>query len=89
MAAATIAQSPSGSLALPSYHQVPETTHECALLARLTFAVFKLIRILVDWATLATLDLSRFDEPGGKQLLAQQLSDAIQNIGKVPRFLRT
>jgi hypothetical protein len=35
----------------------------------------------VDWADLATLDLSDFDQPGGKQWLATQLFDAIQNIG--------
>ena len=28
-----------------------------------------------------TLDLSTFDSPGGKQALARQLFDAIQNIG--------
>lgn len=35
----------------------------------------------VDWADLATLDLSLFDEPGGKKQLAKQLFEAIQNIG--------
>ncbi|OGE51128.1 hypothetical protein PENARI_c014G02842 [Penicillium arizonense] len=35
----------------------------------------------LDWADLATLDLSQFDQPGGKQLLATQLFNAIQNIG--------
>lgn len=37
--------------------------------------------VVVDWADLATLDLSRFDQPGGKEDLAKQLFDAIQNIG--------
>lgn len=36
---------------------------------------------LVDWADLATLDLSHFDKPGGKENLAKQLFEAIQNIG--------
>lgn len=31
----------------------------------------------LDWAPLATIDLSRFDEPGGKQELAKQLYDAV------------
>jgi isopenicillin N synthase-like dioxygenase len=35
----------------------------------------------VDWADLVTLDLSKFDEPGGKQFLANQLRDAVHNIG--------
>ncbi|KAK7417240.1 hypothetical protein QQX98_004674 [Neonectria punicea] len=35
----------------------------------------------LDWADLVTLDLSKFDEPGGKATLAKQLFDAIQNIG--------
>lgn len=37
---------------------------------------------IVDWADLATLDLSLFDQPGGKAQLAKQLFDAIQNIGQ-------
>ena len=36
---------------------------------------------LVDWADLATLDLSKFDQPGGKSVLAKQLFEAIQKIG--------
>ncbi|KAL1636138.1 hypothetical protein SLS58_009987 [Diplodia intermedia] len=35
----------------------------------------------LDWADLATLDLSQFDAPGGKQKLADQLFKAIQNVG--------
>ncbi|KAL2862501.1 putative oxidoreductase, 2OG-Fe(II) oxygenase family [Aspergillus lucknowensis] len=35
----------------------------------------------LDWADLSTLDLSLFDQPGGKERLAKQLLDAIQNIG--------
>lgn len=31
----------------------------------------------LDWAPLTTIDLSRFDEPGGKQELAQKLNDAV------------
>lgn len=41
-----------------------------------------LIETKVDWADLATLDLSQYDTPGGKQKLAAQLFDAIQNVGK-------
>ena len=35
----------------------------------------------MDWADLATLDLSLFDTPGGKEKLAQQLFNAIEKIG--------
>ena len=38
---------------------------------------------LVDWADLATLDLSQFDQPGGKKQLANQLFEAIQKIGQM------
>ena len=37
----------------------------------------------VDWADLATLDLSNFDAPNGKEELASQLFNAIQNIGRL------
>lgn len=36
----------------------------------------------LDWADLATLDLSKFDAPGGKEVLAKQLQNAIEQIGK-------
>lgn len=35
----------------------------------------------LDWADLVTLDLEDFDRPGGKDRLAKQLFDAVQNIG--------
>jgi isopenicillin N synthase-like dioxygenase len=35
----------------------------------------------LDWAPLAQIDLSRFDEPGGKQELAQQLYEAVTKVG--------
>ena len=35
----------------------------------------------LDWAPLTTIDLSRFDEPGGKQELAKQLYDAATRVG--------
>jgi isopenicillin N synthase-like dioxygenase len=33
------------------------------------------------WADLPKIDLSRFDEPGGKQELAHQLYDAVTRVG--------
>jgi isopenicillin N synthase-like dioxygenase len=35
----------------------------------------------LDWAPLTTIDLSRFDEPGGKQQLAKDLYDAVTRVG--------
>ncbi|KAL4977161.1 hypothetical protein BDW66DRAFT_40297 [Aspergillus desertorum] len=35
----------------------------------------------LDWAPLAKIDLSRFDEPGGKEYLAKQLYDALTRVG--------
>ncbi|KAK3053125.1 hypothetical protein LTR09_005751 [Extremus antarcticus] len=35
----------------------------------------------LDWADLVTLDLSKFDAPGGKEQLAAQLKDAVHNVG--------
>lgn len=35
----------------------------------------------LDWAPLPEIDLSRFDEPGGKQELAKQLYDAVTRVG--------
>jgi hypothetical protein len=37
----------------------------------------------VNWADLATLDLSLFDVAGGKERLAKQLFDALDKIGKI------
>lgn len=36
----------------------------------------------LEWASLSTLDLSTFDTPIGKQELASQLKNAIEQIGK-------
>jgi len=35
----------------------------------------------LEWAPLTTIDLSRFDEVGGKQELAKQLYDAVTRVG--------
>ncbi|KAL4785446.1 hypothetical protein BJX76DRAFT_366983 [Aspergillus varians] len=35
----------------------------------------------LDWAELVTIDLSRFDQPGGKEELVQQLDHAVQHVG--------
>jgi isopenicillin N synthase-like dioxygenase len=38
-------------------------------------------RYELDWADLVTLDLSKFDQSGGKEQLAAQLRDAVHNVG--------
>lgn len=41
----------------------------------------------LDWADLVALDLSKFDQPGGKHELAAELSTAIEKIGQPsPRY---
>ncbi|KAL4899317.1 hypothetical protein BDW74DRAFT_171597 [Aspergillus multicolor] len=35
----------------------------------------------LDWADLRTLDLSKFDQPGGKQELAAEFTKAIEDVG--------
>lgn len=68
-----------------AYTQVPETQHDrklscgpcsngCAVLTSRGPAT-------VEWADLVTLDLAKFDEPGGKESLARQLFEALQTIG--------
>lgn len=39
----------------------------------------------LDWADLITLDLSKFDQPGGKQELAAELSRALEVTGMLTR----
>lgn len=34
-----------------------------------------------NWADLVTLDLSKFDQPGGKQELAAEFTRAIEEVG--------
>lgn len=37
--------------------------------------------LLVDWADLITLDLSLYEQPGGKEELVKQLDHAVRNVG--------
>jgi hypothetical protein len=37
----------------------------------------------LDWAKLVTLDLGKFDQPGGKQELAAQFTKAIEEVGMI------
>ena len=69
------------SEALPLYKQIPVCWYD-ALRNRLHLTILKETKHDLDWADLATLDLSEFDSPGGKRKLAHQLSDAIQKVGR-------
>lgn len=68
-----------------AYTQVPETKHDRALPRDLlelgSIELTSFICASVHWADLVTLDLSKFDEPGGKESLARQLFEALQTIG--------
>ena len=34
----------------------------------------------LDWADIAVIDISSFDEPGGKEKLAEELRDAVSGF---------
>lgn len=64
------------------YEQVAETSYERIYSQLLTSCTRANTHFqIVDWADLVTLDLSSFDTPGGKEKLASQLSQAINEIG--------
>ncbi|KAK5106596.1 hypothetical protein LTS08_000717 [Lithohypha guttulata] len=66
MAAAAVLNQPAP---LSSVHHLPK------------YQQAKESRYELDWADLVTLDLSKFEQLGGKQELAKQLKDAVHNIG--------
>lgn len=74
-------QAPRAMPFLPTYVQVPETQYDRQSTQVLSTIARCADAEAVDWADLATLDLSLFDTPGGKAVLAKQLFEAIQNIG--------
>lgn len=42
----------------------------------------------LDWADLVTLDLAKFDVPGGKQELAVEFTQAMEEIGRCCEYAR-
>lgn len=38
----------------------------------------------LEWASLSAIDLSKFDEPGGRQSLADQLREAVRKSCSCP-----
>lgn len=65
--------------ALKKYDYVPGTEHESM---HTSLMLYTSADKIVEWADLASLDLSLFDVPGGKQKLANQLKDAVHRIGE-------
>jgi hypothetical protein len=39
------------------------------------------LTLVVDWAELVTIELDRFDQPGGKEELVKRLEHAVKNVG--------
>lgn len=65
---------------LTPYEQVPVTKEDRK------FDIPSLSKLsdifVVDWAELITLDLGKFEKPGGKQKLVKQLEHAVRHVGK-------
>lgn len=40
------------------------------------------LKYTVDWAELIMLDLSLYEQPGGKEELVKQLDHAVRHVGK-------
>lgn len=76
----TMTATETGTPNLPTLQHPPETKHDRKSLLRLIMRRFLIFA--VEWAELATLDLSVFGQPGGKAKLAKQLHNAIQNVGQ-------
>lgn len=69
---------------LPKYEYPPETKQQCECVRPLVEEIRsdKLTISEVKYADLVTIDLSQFDLPGGQEKLAQQLKDAVREVGK-------
>lgn len=66
------------------YDQVPVTKEdrEWCLISCYFSCCWQLAGGLVDWAELITLDLSQYEQPGGKEDLVKQLDHAVRNVGE-------
>lgn len=72
------------------YQHTPVTKEDCKIVPYphtnyIWLAVLTSV-ILVDWAELITLDLSLYEQPGGKKELVQQLDHAVRHVGTQPHF---
>lgn len=43
----------------------------------------EMLNMTVDWAELVTIDLSKFDTPGGKEELVKELEYAVTKVGEL------
>jgi hypothetical protein len=71
---------------LTPYEQVPVTKEDRKFdISSSSLTLFDIL--IVDWAELITLDLGKFEKPGGKQELVKQLEHAVRHVGKsAPTF---
>jgi hypothetical protein len=65
---------------LTPYEQVPVTKEDCKYDLSFTWKLPDICT--VDWAELITLDLGKFEKPGGKEELVKQLEHAVRHVGK-------
>ena len=63
-------------------YEYPQETKEERESAYENFCRKQQLTLEVSWADLTVLDLSLWDQPGGKAKLANTLNQAIQEIGK-------
>jgi hypothetical protein len=71
---------------LTPYEQVPVTKEDCKFAISFTYTLSD--TCLVNWAELITLDLGKFEKPGGKEELVKQLEHAVRHVGKsIPAVL--
>jgi hypothetical protein len=65
---------------LTPYEQVPVTKEDCKFAISFTYTLSDIC--IVDWAELITLDLGKFEKPGGKEELVKQLEHAVRHVGE-------
>lgn len=68
---------------IEKYDQVPVTKEKRELYLWFVHCVLLICACrLVDWAELITLDLSQYEQLGGKESLVKQLEHAVRHVGK-------
>jgi hypothetical protein len=72
---------------LTPYEQVPVTKEDCKFAISFTYTLSD--TSVVDWAELITLDLGKFEKPGGKEELVKQLEHAVRHVGKSVPTIRS
>lgn len=67
---------------LESYDHVPVTKEDCKFFVLSVPWEKDFNNETVDWAELITLDLSEYEQPGGKESLVKKLEHAVRHVGK-------